>query len=145
MVSGQRDVHRVLQQGHGPQGACGPLAHAGKLEQQRSVEFARAQPRLDLLGLAFGQRQLHVGMLLPERGDGQWNQRRACGGKRRHPQPASTDPEHRCKIRFSRVDLGKDRLGVLDQRRTRRGGPHALPVAHHQGRAGFRLEPRNRL
>jgi hypothetical protein len=82
---------------------------------------------------------------LPERRDRERHQSRSGRRKRGHPQPADAHAQHGCKIGLSSVDLGEDRLGVFDQLRPGGGRANPLAVAHHEHRAGLRLEPRDRL
>ena len=145
MLGRERDEHRVIEQALGAQPGAVPLAGAGELEQQGQIEFARAQPRSDLLGLALGQRQRYVGVPRPKPRDGKRHQSGAGGRERRHSQPPRSDAEHRGELRLGRLDPREDRLRVLDQAGPRGRRPDPAAVAHDQRRAGLGLQPRDRL
>ena len=145
VLGGQRHQHRILEQQMRPEPGAVPLARARELEQQRQVELAGAQPRRDLLGFALGERERDVRVALAEHRDRERHQRGPRGRERGHPQTAGPHPEHRRQVCLGSLDPGEDRLGVLDQTCARGGRPHASAVPDDQGRAGLRLEPRDRL
>jgi hypothetical protein len=103
------------------------------------------QPRPDVLGLAFDEREPHGGVGGAKARDRQRHQRRAGSREGGHPQQAAAHAEDRLDLRLGRLDPREDAVGVGDQRGTGGGRTNAAPVAVQQDRAGLSLERRDGL
>jgi hypothetical protein len=138
VLAGEREVEGVLEQRHARELVRG--GGGAELEQQREVDLAGAQARLDLLGLALRQGQLDLGVARAEARDRERHQRRPRGREGGHPQATTAQAGDRPERRLGGLQPREDPLGVSHERLSRRGQGHPARVALQQRHPGFGLE-----
>ncbi len=138
MLAGECEVEGILEQRHARELVCG--RGVAELEQQREVDLAGAQARLDLLGLALGERQLDLGVARAEACDRERHQRRPRGREGSHPQATPAQAGDRTERRLGGLQAREDALGVSHERLPGRGQGDPARMALQQRHPGFGLE-----
>ena len=111
-------------------------------EDDRDLDLAGAEQLQGLGWMGVGQRDLQVGMLLCERGQGAGHQRPDRRGEAGQPYPTGVQPDVRGQLRVGRIQPTEDLGSPGGQEIPGGGEPDTASDALEELRARFGLEPR---